>query len=187
MKYYKKGFRKISREEYEFLIQERAKAKKKGDFNLDKRLRAVTLVGYKQITQVEAAGRCEIHVRNLRKWLSLYQEGGYEELTNFGYNGRPSRLNEEQLNELKKIVEADPDEHGYDTGIWTATMVMNVIFKKFGVKYSASMVQKILRKLGFSFKLPPKKLSGQTPKPGKSGGIRPCPTSSKRSGKKTAY
>ncbi|MCD4784910.1 MAG: helix-turn-helix domain-containing protein [Candidatus Eremiobacteraeota bacterium] len=170
MKYYKKGFKKISRDEYEFLIQERAKAKKRGDFKLDKRLRAITLVGYKQVTQVEAARRCEIHVRNLRKWLLLYREGGYEELTNFKYNGRPSRLNDEQLNGLKKIVEADPDEQGYDTGIWTAATAMNVIFKKFCVKYSASMVQKILRK---------KNSPGQTPKPGRSGWIRPCPNSSK--------
>lgn len=180
MKYYKKGFARISQEEYELLIQERAKARKVGNFKLDSRLRAVILVGYDRTTQEEAARRCEVNVRNLRKWLALYRDGGFEALSNFKYKGRPARLNAEQLDELKEIVEKGPEEEAFESGIWTAAMVMDVIFRKFGVKYSASMVQKILRKLGFSFKLPQKNSPARTRKPGINGWTRPCLKSSKQ-------
>jgi transposase len=164
----------ISDEEYEVLLEKRVLAKKRGKIQLDRRIRAVILVGYEHISQQEAARMCETHPRNLGKWLALYRKGGYEELANSKYEGRHPRLDETQLAKLKEIVASEPAEYGYECGTWYATMVMDVIFKKFDVKFSASMVQKILRKLGFSFKLPKKNSPGQTLQSKKSGWIEPC-------------
>ncbi len=173
-RYYKVGFEKLDKEKYEFLLEKRCIARKNGDFQLDRRIRAVILVGYQCVKQVEAAKMCETHVRNLRRWLADYRKGGYEELANFKYKGKTPRLKPEQLAQLEKIVEADPIDRGYDSGIWTADMVVDVIFKEFGVKYSASMVQKILRKLGFSFKLAKKNSPGRTRQNKRNGWIKPC-------------
>lgn len=173
-KCYKTGFKKLDEAEYRFLLEKRAMAKKNGDFQLDKRIRAVILVGFDHIKQVEAAPMCETSPRNLRRWLALYRKGGYENLANFKYKGRTPWLKPEQLAQLDGIVEADPTERGYDTGIWTAAIVVNVIFKEFGVKYSDSMVQKILRKLGFSFKLAKKNSPGRTRQNKGSGWMKPC-------------
>lgn len=180
MKYRKKGFARLSREEYEFLLEKRAAAKKNGDFKLDRRIRGVILVGYKGVKQCEAARRCETHPRNFSKWLALYREGGYEELANFKYKGKPHSLSPEQLKKLDAIVEGDPAEYNYDAGLWTASMVMEVIYREFGVRYSVSMVQKILRKLGFSFKMGKKNSRRQARQNKKSGWTKNCRKSSKR-------
>jgi len=173
-RFYKVGFDRLSREEYEFLLEKRALARKKGNFQLDKRLKAVILVGYQRVKQREAAIlRCETHPYNLSRWLALYRKGGYDELSNFKYKGRNPRLSSEQMAELDAIVESDPIEHGYENGGWHAAMVMEVIVKKFGVKFSASMVQKILRKLKFSYKLAKKNSLEQTQKNNRSGWIKP--------------
>ena len=179
-RYIKVGFKKLEEEEYEFLLEKRAIARKKGNFQLDERLRAVILVGYERLKQKEAARMCETHPRNLSRWLALYRKSGYEELANFKYKGKPAELNREQLARLDEIVDAAPRQWGYDSGTWTAGMVVEVIFKEFGVKYSNSAVQKILRKLGFSFKLAKKNSPGQTRGRRRSGWMKNCRESSNK-------
>jgi transposase len=180
MKNKKIGFQKLSDKEYEFLLEKQKQAKKKGDFKLYNRIKAIILVGYKGMKQKDAALMCEVHSRNLSKWLAFYRSGGYDELSNYNYKGRPARLSSDQVDKLGKIVDCEPLEQGYDGGIWTASMVVEVIFREFGVNYSASRVQRLLRKMGFSFKLPKKNFQALKKQHGISGWKKNCPKLSKK-------
>jgi len=63
-------------------------------------------------------------------------------------------LSPEQLYELGQIVKEGPEEGGFDTGMWSASLLRSLIKSLFGVKYSVSHVQRLLHKLGFSVQKP---------------------------------
>jgi transposase len=83
--------------------------------------------------------------------------------------GRPSRLSDEQKAELKEIVSKSPEEEGFDTGTWTSSLVQQLIHTRFGEDFSLNNIQYILKKLGFSFKLPQKKTEEQPQQSSRNG------------------
>lgn len=169
MKNVKKGFL-LSAEEQEFLNGRLRALQGARNYNLRNRVRGILLAGGENpMKHVEAAHRCKVHVRTLRKWLARYREGGYEGLQQKPVSGRPSKISEAQKAELKSIVSASPQKQGYETGIWTSSLIQEVIWKRFGVKYSLNNVQWLLKRLGCSFKYPEKKRTEATPKSGRSG------------------
>ena len=70
------------------------------------------------------------------------------------HRGPKPRLNEKQKQRLVKILLAGPRKAGYRTDLWTCPRVAEVIAKKFGVKYHAAHVWKILRSLGLTCQKP---------------------------------
>ncbi len=70
------------------------------------------------------------------------------------YQGRPSRLSDEQMKELVDIVEAGPEVSGLDTGVWTSPIITDLVRRRFGIKYHPSQIRRILHKLGFSIQYP---------------------------------
>lgn len=169
MKNVKKGFR-LSEEEAAFLEGKLKSLQGARHYGLRSRVKGVLLVGgTARLKNEEAAHRCKVHVRTLREWLARYREGKYEGLRRRPVSGRPSRLTDSQKEELKRIVKESPESLGYETGTWTASLVREVIEKRFGVKYSVNNVQWLLKRLGCSFKLPEKKTPGQTRQSGRNG------------------
>ena len=175
MKNVKKGFT-LSEAEAAFLEGKLKSLQGARHYELRNRVKGVLLVGGPERLKNEAAAhRCKVHVRTLREWLARYREGGYEGLRHKPVSGRPSRLTEVQKEELKRIVKESPERLGYETGIWTAYLVREVIAKRFGVKYSLNNVQWLLKRLGCSFKMPEKKRTAQTRPGGGSGWTLPSP------------
>jgi transposase len=70
------------------------------------------------------------------------------------HRGPKPRLNKTQKQRLVKILVAGPRKSGYRTDLWTCPRVAEVIAKKFGVKYHAAHVWKILRSLGMTCQKP---------------------------------
>lgn len=103
------------------------------------RLSVVKMVkeGY---TRGEAAETFNVHRKSAEKWVKIYNEKGIEGLEpDYSKCGVDSKLSEEQLEELKKIV-TDP-ENDYDV-----RSVKKLIEEKYGVKYSRKQIWVILRK-----------------------------------------
>ena len=175
MKNVKKGF-SLSDDEVAFLEKKLKTLQGARHYELRIRVKGVLLVGGPQkLKNEEAAHRCKVHVRTLRKWLARYREGKYEGLKRKPVSGRPSKLSDTQKAELKEILKESPESLGYETGIWTASLVCQVIKKKFNVRYSVSNVQWLLNQLGCSYKLPQKKLTEQTRSSSRSGWTLNCP------------
>jgi len=81
-----------------------------------------------------------------RKYFEYYQQGGGQALLDDNYSGAEPKLDEHQMRELERYIEAHllPD----------AKSVIAHIYKQYKVRYSVSGVTDLLHRLGFSYKKP---------------------------------
>jgi transposase len=105
------------------------------------------------------AKKLEVTQSAVTKWLAAYVEHGFDGLSPAKPPGPQSRLSVEQLEEVAQAVENGPEAAGFDSGVWTARMVAELIRERFGVAYNWKYVPELLHKLGFSVQRPRKKLS----------------------------
>ena len=74
-------------------------------------------------------------------WQERWNAEGYDGLIPKYAGGRPSKLTEDQKEELKKILDLRDD--------WTTKEIRNLVKNKYGVKYTSKQIRVILR----SFKM----------------------------------
>ena len=60
---------------------------------------------------------------------------------------------------MAAIIAAGPEAAGFDTGVWIAPMVLELVKQRYGVSYSSSQIARILHDLRFSMQYPTKRLS----------------------------
>jgi transposase len=86
-------------------------------------------------------------------WAKNFKEKGVEGLKNEARSGRKPKLSKEQLEELNEIIlNHNPDEYGYNSGVWTGMMLIDLINKKFNIAYKKPSIYKILQdKLGLTY------------------------------------
>jgi len=79
-------------------------------------------------------------------WLKGWNSNGYEGLKpNYG-GGRPSKLTEEQKEELREMLK--------EKDSWTTKEVQELIEAEFGVSYSSWQVKRILKSFGMRYAKP---------------------------------
>ncbi len=144
-------------------VQEfRKEAQRSKDMELNKRARAILLLGDEKKTRAESAEMCEVCLKTIYNWQDRYKESGIEGIKPLPRGGKEKRLNKEQLDTLTELIIAGPEQSGYETGIWTGPLVVELIKRKFSINYSASQVRRILNQLGFSIQYPKKNWQRQT-------------------------
>lgn len=82
-------------------------------------------------------------------WVRAYNKYGLEGIEIDKQHGRPSRLTEEQKEELKRTVQCSPRSIGLKFSNWNCRNLSWWIFKKFHIKLCKEAVRRILHKLGF--------------------------------------
>lgn len=155
----KRNFRISGRVERRRIDRERRKAKKRKEHVVELRLRAIWEAGVEGRKQAEVADRCGVPLRTVEEWIKRYRREGCRGMRNRPIPGKPPRLTEKQRGKLKEAVLKGPEANGFDSGVWTAPMLVEWIWKKFHVRYSASQVRRILHALGFSVQYPRQVLS----------------------------
>lgn len=85
--------------------------------------------------------------RSIFYWVSRYRRDGVEGLREGKHPGRPRRLNESQLERLRRFLKKD---YGDLSRGWTCDRVAEWIRIEFGVRYHRDHVRKILHRLGFT-------------------------------------
>ncbi len=142
------------------LEAERRVAKTRGDFEWDRKVRALLLVGRDGLTKTDAAERCECSTRAIFVWQREFLED--RDLSNVRNRPRPGktpRLTATQMSDLKAIILAGPEASGLATALWTSTIVANVIHALWEIRFHPSRVRKIMRELGLSHQLPRRRLA----------------------------
>ena len=87
----------------------------------------------------------------LTKWIDKFLEGGLVKLTQPITHQVPSRLNEEQKLEIKKmLLEQNPNDYGIDRYIWTGKIIRSVIYQRWGVELKERRIYEILDFLNLS-------------------------------------
>lgn len=85
--------------------------------------------------------------RTIDTWVKRVDEEGWEALVAVKQKGRPCLLTDEQINEIKKAVNDDPENHGYH--VWDGPSLSDFIKSKYNVGYGVRAAQKLLHKMGF--------------------------------------
>lgn len=127
------------------------------------RIQAIIL-SLQQHSSVEIANLLKVHRSRVYSWISNWNEYRDEGLFEGFRSGRPARLSESDKETLYDIVDSGPVAYGYDSGIWTSPMIVQVIEEQFDVNYHPGHVRKILKELGMSVQRPTKELARAEPK-----------------------
>lgn len=84
-------------------------------------------------------------------WLKIAREQGIIALAPKARTGRDRFLSPLEEQEVKHwIIGSDPRQHGFDFGLWTRQIVVDLIKERFGIDMSPSGVGKLLRRLGLT-------------------------------------
>lgn len=105
----------------------------------------------------EVAERVGVARQTVYTWKRLLDEGGLEALRAVPERGRPARLDELELSQLRAALLQGPTAHGFATELWTLRRVGVVIERLYRVRFSQSQVWRILVALGFSPQKPDKR------------------------------
>src|ERR1700675_1545216 len=86
----------------------------------------------------------------LRDWVHRFNQCGPDGLINVKSPGRRPKLSQEQMEELRRLVEAGPDPQKDGLARWRCVDLKRVLGARFAVDLSAVTLGRILKKLGFS-------------------------------------
>ena len=131
-------------------ISEQLLALSRKEPNARKRMRllAVSLF-YEGNSRTDIAKRLNTARSSVNKWVSSYLEHGLDGLDNKPIQGRPSRLQPQQLEQLSEFIKRTNTEL---RGVrLTGEDIVHYIHTEFGVHYHLNHVYKILKQLGFSW------------------------------------
>lgn len=106
------------------------------------------------------------------QWINRYKDGGFEALkTKSGIGrGQKSKLTLIQKNRLSLILRTKtPVNYGYQTSLWTCSIIAQIIKDEFHVEYAVTSINKVLHKMGFTPQKPCWGAWQQDPKKRKNG------------------
>ena len=116
--------------------------------------RLVAAIAYKQgQSPAEIEETFGISEKNVYMWLDRFEERGLEEaLYDEPKPGRPSKLSDEQLEELHEILHEQPEEAGYDIQAWTPKFVQHWLKSQYDVEYTLRHVRRLMDDAGLSWR-----------------------------------
>ncbi|MBI1750357.1 MAG: IS630 family transposase [Acidobacteria bacterium] len=118
-----------------------------------RRLRAASL--FKQgESQAEVARALGVHRQTVHRWAKRVEREGRAALRQAGRAGRKPRLSAVQLRRIAQELKRGPEALGYETSLWTAPRVAELIQRECGIQYHPGHVWKILRQMGWSCQRP---------------------------------
>ena len=136
----------------EKLQKELKRAQALNNLRLYKMVLCILLI-HKQYTIKKTSEILNVSNRTVYIWLTMFMVKGFCWLLMFRYQGRgrKSKLSKAEKEKLYKIVEAGPEEYGFESGIWTSAMIAEVITKEFNVIYNPRYVCSLLKKIGLTY------------------------------------
>lgn len=100
------------------------------------------------LTQSQVARKFGVSRTTASRWNRSLNGAGVDALKKRRAPGRPSRLNQFQLQELKELYQAGPRMSGFDAERWTTARFADAILAKFGIKYDPDHAGRIMHRLG---------------------------------------
>lgn len=83
-----------------------------------------------------------------QRYQTLFASGGVAPLMRLGDVGRRSRLSTEAIGKIIRTVRSEPRLNGSAADSWTHERVQQFIEQEFGIRYSASHFNRLIRDLG---------------------------------------
>lgn len=91
--------------------------------------------------------------KTVGNWLKRFLVQGLRWLRGQHYRGRgcKSKLSGEQKRQVRAWVEAGPEANGFTCGVWNTAMIVELIWRRLGVRYNPRYLSTLLKKLGLSY------------------------------------
>ena len=140
--------RKFIHDPSELIEQGKAVISEKNEHKYAFRVTMVLLMLSGNMTPSRLSELTNVPVRTLSTWVKKADEEGFESLKAKKQPGRPKKLSEIELAEIKDAVEKSPEESGYR--VWDGPSLSDYILKKYKIKMGVRQCQRLFRKLGFS-------------------------------------
>jgi transposase len=102
----------------------------------------------------EIADFLGVSVRSVQRWMHSYRRSGVEGLAARAVAGRPSKLTRTQEKIALRWLNDSPTEHGFDTELWTAARLAELIHEEWGVCLNHRYVCRWLATRGYSSQRP---------------------------------
>jgi transposase len=127
------------------------------------RMRAVKMVlsGESPETVIKSLGMSR---GCIYKWLAAYNESGFDALRAKKLFGRPPSLTPVQMRWLFRVVKKDPRQLFFSFALWTAKMLGEALYNRFGTRVSKATMCRVLRRMGLSPQKPLHRAIQQNPK-----------------------
>lgn len=106
------------------------------------------------LSEAEVARRVGAHRQSVNRWAQQLKQSGRAGLKKAGRAGRKPRLGRSELAQVEAGLQRGPQALGYETQLWTAPRVADLIEQLCGVRYHPSHVWRILGRLGWSCQRP---------------------------------
>ena len=100
------------------------------------------------LTQSKVASKYGVSRTTASRWARALTNKGVEGLRKRRATGRPSRLQPDQLAQLREIYNEGAIVSGFESDRWTTSKLARVIELKFAVHYDQDHVGRLLHKLG---------------------------------------
>lgn len=101
----------------------------------------------------EVARKARLSLPTVSKYRKLIDRGGPEALARLRIHGNHPRLDDASQSWLVSAIKHSPDLHGYPGPAWTISQLRELIFRRFGVQFSASRVGNLVRGYGLAYRL----------------------------------
>jgi transposase len=113
------------------------------------------------LSAAQVAAALDRSPRTVHRWLAEARQHGIEALAARPHAGAKPKLSRQQREGLRKQLLKGATAHGFDTDLWTADRVRQVIRQRYGVEYHVNYVPELLKHLGFSRQRPVRKAREQ--------------------------
>jgi len=114
-----------------------------------RRMTAVRRVG-EGWAQKDAAAFLGVHPVTLKKWVARHRAVGDDGLRAKPTPGRPRFLTDEHERKVLGWLNETPTAHGFDTDLWTARRVAELIHRKLGVRFHPNYLREWLTTRNFT-------------------------------------
>jgi transposase len=114
-----------------------------------RRVRAISLLG-EGWTPVEVARRLGVDRRSVRRWRASHDQSGDEGLQAKPASGRPPKLSTTDRTRLERDLLKGAKAFGFATDLWTCPRVVQLIRRRYRVRYHVDHVCRLLRSMDWS-------------------------------------
>ncbi|MCI0151482.1 winged helix-turn-helix domain-containing protein [Paraburkholderia sediminicola] len=101
----------------------------------------------------DVSRKAALSLPTVSKYKDLIETGGPEALARLRIHGNVPRLDDASQSWLVSAIKHSPSLHGYPGPTWTIGQLRELIFRRFGVQFSASHVGYLVRGYGLAYRL----------------------------------
>jgi len=119
----------------------------------DHRLHAILMVA-QDISCRQVAQLLGDSPRTVANWVKRFETEGLSGLADADRPGRPSKLNQEQIQSIEKALRSPPSQYDLKGNLWDGKLLSHFIAQQFDIQLGVRQCQRLFRQLGFRFRKP---------------------------------